>query len=44
MEHVDALELMRVTDQELVQIRELIKQESQPQVVKVMIIAGWPGR
>ena len=44
MEHVDALELMRVTDQELVQIRELIKQESQLQAVKVMIIARWPDR
>ena len=38
MEHVDALESTRVTEQN----RELTKQDSQLQVLKVTILAGWP--
>ena len=41
MEHVDALEFTRVTDQQLVQIRELKKQDCQLQALKVTILAGW---
>ena len=42
MEHVNALEFTRVTDQRFLQIRELTKQDSQLQAQKVMILAGWP--
>lgn len=38
MEHADALESTRVTEQN----RELTKQDSQLQVLKVTILAGWP--
>ena len=40
-EHVDALEFMRVTDQQYVQIGELTKQDSQLKALKVLILAGW---
>ena len=43
MEHVDAVEFTRVTDQQFVQIRELTKQDSQLQAPNVTIVAGWPG-
>ena len=42
MEHADALEFTRVTDRRFVQIRELTKQDSQLQVLKVTILTEWP--
>ena len=41
MEHVDALEFTKDTDQRFVQIRDLTKQNSQLQVLKVTILAEW---
>ena len=42
MEHVDALEFTRVTDQRFVQIQELTKEDNQLQAPTVTILAGWP--
>ena len=42
LEHAEILEFTRVTDQQSVEIRELTKQDSLLQFLKVMILAGWP--
>ena len=41
MEHADALEFTRDTDQRFVQIRDLTKQKCQLQALKVTILAEW---
>ena len=42
LEHAETLEFTRVTDQQSVEIRELTKQDSLLQFLKVMILAEWP--